>query len=209
MSKQAQEQRIRVMVADDNELRGELLVKILVENGYDVVGMAGPDSYLPTQVAQAKPDLILIDTDAPTRDTLEQLSVIKQDMPRPVVMFSSDEAQDTIRAAVRAGVSAYICDGLSNAKVKPVIDVAIAHFQQHQTMREELERTKISLEERKTIDRAKGIVMKKKECREDEAFALLRKVAMDQKKRIGQVAAEIVQVAGLFSGEQQHKEVGS
>ncbi|MEM6259604.1 MAG: ANTAR domain-containing protein [Planctomycetota bacterium] len=201
--------RIRVMVADDNEARGELLVKILADNGYDVVGMAGPDSYLPTQVAQAKPDLILIDTDSPTRDTLEQLTRIKHDMPRPVVMFSADEAQDTIRAAVTAGVSAYIVDGLSNSKVKPIIDVAIAHFQQHQTVREELERTKTSLEERKMIDRAKGIIMNKKGCSEDEAFALLRKVAMDQKKRIGQVAAEIVQVAGLFSGAQQHKEVSS
>lgn len=203
------EKKIRVMVADDNEVRAELLVKILVENGYDVVGMAGPDSYLPTQVEQAKPDLILIDTDAPTRDTLEQLTQIKNDMPRPVVMFSADEAQDTIRAAVRAGVSAYIVDGLSNSKVKPVIDVAIAHFQQHQTVREELERTRTSLEERKTIDRAKGIVMKKKDCSEDVAFALLRKVAMDQKKRIGQVAAEIVQVAGMFSEDQQRKEVES
>lgn len=203
------DRRIRVMVADDNEVRGQLLVEILVENGYDVVAMAGPDSYLPTQVAHAEPDLILIDTDAPTRDTLEQLTLIKQDMPRPVVMFSADEAQDTIRAAVSAGVSAYIVDGLSNSKVKPVIDVAIAHFQQHQSMREELERTKVSLDERKTIDRAKGIVMKKKGCSEDEAFVLLRKVAMDQKKRIGQVAAEIVQVAGLFNEERQRKEVES
>ncbi len=203
------EQRIRVMVADDNAVRGELLVKVLVENGYDVVGVAGPESDLPTRVAQAKPDLILIDTDAPTRDTLEQLSQIKQDMPRPVVMFSADEDQQTIRAAVQAGVSAYIVDGLANSRVKPVIDVAIAHFQQHQTMREELDRTKQSLAERKTIDRAKGIVMKRKDCGEDEAFALLRRVAMDQKKRIGQVAAEIVQVAGLFSDEKQHKEVGA
>ena len=203
------EQRIRVMVADDNAVRGELLVKVLVENGYDVVGVAGPESDLPTRVAQAKPDLILIDTDAPTRDTLEQLSQIKQDMPRPVVMFSTDEDQQTIRAAVQAGVSAYIVDGLANSRVKPVIDVAIAHFQQHQTMREELDRTKQSLAERKTIDRAKGIVMKRKDCGEDEAFALLRRVAMDQKKRIGQVAAEIVQVAGLFSDEKQHKEVGT
>jgi len=205
----SKEKRIRIMVADDNETRGQLLAQVLVENGYEVVGLAGPGSYLPTHVADAKPDLILVDTDSPTRDTLEQLTQIKNDMPRPVVMFSTDEALDTIRAAVSAGVSAYIVDGLSNSKVKPIIDVAIAHFQQHQLIRDELERTRISLDERKTIDRAKGIIMKKKDCGEDEAFAMLRKIAMDQKKRIGQVAAEIVQLAGLFTEERPRKEVGS
>lgn len=197
------------MVADDNETRGQLLLQVLVENGYEVVGLAGPGNYLPTLVAEAKPDLILVDTDAPTRDTLEQLTQIKNDMPRPVVMFSADEAKDTIRAAVQAGVSAYIVDGLSQGRVKPIIDVAIEHFQQHQSMREELDRTKTSLEERKTIDRAKGIVMNKKGCTEDEAFAILRKLAMDQKKRIGEVAKEIVHLAGLFTDEKASKEVRS
>lgn len=201
--------RIRVMVADDNETRGRLLVQVLTDSGYDVVGLAGPGMYLPTQVAEAKPDIILVDTDAPSRDTLEQLSHIHQNMPRPVVMFSSDENRETIEAAVRAGVSAYISQGLSNSRVQPIIDVAIAHFRQHQTMREELERTRTSLEERKQIDRAKGIIMKQKNCTEDEAFVLLRRMAMDQKKRIGQVAFDIVQVAGLFSESPVRKGVKS
>ena len=201
--------RIRVMVADDNETRGRLLVQVLADSGYDVVGLAGPGMYLPAQVAEAKPDIILVDTDAPSRDTLEQLSHIHQTMPRPVVMFATDENRETIEAAVRAGVSAYIIEGLSKSRVQPIIDVAIAHFRQHQSMREELERTRTSLEERKQIDRAKGIIMKQKNCTEDEAFVLLRRMAMDQKKRLGQVAADIVQVAGLFSERPIRKGVKS
>lgn len=201
--------KLKIMVADDNEARGRLLVQVLVDSGYDVVGLAGPDTYLPTQVADAKPDLILIDTDSPSRDTLEQLTQIQADAPRPVVMFSADDARSTIEAAVRAGVSAYLVDGLSNSKVKPVIDVAIAHFKQHQSVREELERTRTSLDERKIIDRAKGVIMKQKGCSEDEAFAVLRRMAMDQKKRIGQAAKDVVQLADLFNNPPVRKEVNS
>jgi len=189
------------MVADDHEQRGQLLVSLLTQLGYKVVGLAGPGSYLPTLVADAKPDVILVDTDSPSRDTLEQLSIIHRDQPSPVVMFANDEDRGTIESAIRVGVSTYIVDGLNNAKVKPIIDVAIAHFQQHQTLRDELERAQTSLTERKTIDRAKGLLMDQRGCSEQEAFALLRSVAMQQKKRIGEVAQDIIQVADVLHGD--------
>lgn len=187
------------MVADDHEQRGQLLVSLLTELGYKVVGLAGPGSYLPTLVADANPDVILVDTDSPSRDTLEQLSIIHRDLPSPVVMFANDEDRNTIESAIRVGVSTYIVDGLNNAKVKPIIDVAIAHFQQHKTLRDELERAQTSLNERKVIDRAKGLLMDQRGCSEQEAFALLRSVAMRQKKRIGEVAQDILQVADVLS----------
>ena len=193
--------KIRVMVADDHEQRGQLLVALLTDLGYQVVGLAGPGSYLPTLVADAKPDIILVDTDSPSRDTLEQLSIIHRDQPSPVVMFANDEDRGTIEEAIRVGVSTYIVDGLNNAKVKPIIDVAIAHFQRHQSLREELERAQTTLTERKTIDRAKGLLMDQRNCSEQEAFALLRSVAMRQKKRIGEVAGDILQVADVLSGK--------
>lgn len=189
------------MVADDHEQRGQLLVSLLTQLGYKVVGLAGPGSYLPTLVADAKPDVILVDTDSPSRDTLEQLSIIHRDQPSPVVMFANDEDRGTIESAIRVGVSTYIVDGLNNAKVKPIIDVAIAHFQQHQTLRDELERAQTSLNERKIIDRAKGLLMDQRGCSEQEAFALLRSIAMRQKKRIGEVAQDIIQVADVLRGD--------
>ena len=192
--------RLRVMVADANQARAHLLAQALTACDYDVVGVVDADQYLPTVVHDARPDVILIDTDSPSRDTLEQLTRIAQKQPRPVVMFATDDDEATIRAAIQAGVSAYIVDGVREARVRPIIDVAVAHFQRHQSMHEELTRTKQTLEERKMIDRAKGIVMQKRRCTEPEAFALLRKVAMDQKKRIGQVAADIIQIAGLMDG---------
>lgn len=190
-------EKLRIMIADDDATRGELLARALAEGGYAVVAVVSPDCYLPARVREAEPDVILIETNSPSRDTLEQLTLIHRDHPRPVVMFANDEARETIEAAIRAGVSAYITNGVSGARVQPIIDVAIAHFRQHQGIREELERTRATLAERKAIDRAKGVLMQRRRCSESEAFALLRSAAMDQKKRIGQVAEELIQLAGL------------
>ncbi|MEM6749838.1 MAG: ANTAR domain-containing protein [Planctomycetota bacterium] len=194
--------KLRIMVADENEARGGLLAGVLAERGYDVVGLARGDSYLPSVVAEAKPDIILVNTESPSRDTLEQLTLIRRDQPRPVVMFASDEDGQTIRAAVKAGVSAYVTSGLNDARVQPVIELAIAHFREHQTVREELERTRTALQERQVIDKAKGILMRRRGCTEPEAFTMLRKSAMDRHKRIGQVAEEVVHMAELLEAKE-------
>jgi len=189
---------IRIMVADENEHRGQQLAQALTGMGYPIVGVASAGAYLPTLVADAEPDLILINTNSPDRDTLEQLSLIDRDRPRPVVMFADDDNKQTIEAAVRAGVWAYVTEGVGEAKVRTIIDVAVVQFQQHQALRKELARTKADLDERKAIDRAKGLLMQRRGLSEAEAFAELRKEAMDQKKRIGQVASDLIQVAGLL-----------
>ncbi|MEO0513674.1 MAG: ANTAR domain-containing protein [Planctomycetota bacterium] len=195
------QKKLRIMIADDDSTRAQTLGAVLSESGYQVVAVATGDTQLLTLVAESQPDLVLINTGSPSRDTLEQLTTIHDKQPRPVVMFASDENRDTIRAAVRAGVSAYVTQGVENARVASVIETAIAQFNQHQSVVDELKRTKQTLVERKTLDRAKGILMKRRACSEDEAFALLRQAAMNHKKRLGQVAEEIVQAAALLDAE--------
>ncbi|MEM9882137.1 MAG: ANTAR domain-containing protein [Planctomycetota bacterium] len=195
------EKPLRIMIADDEPDRAQTLAGVLTTAGYEIVALADRDSRLPAMVADSDPDLVLINTGSPSRDTLEQLSTIHAELPRPIVMFADDENRETIRAAVQAGVSAYMTSGVGNARVAPVIEAAIAQFRKHQNVRDELELTKQTLSERKTLDRAKGILMKRRGCGEDEAFGLLRQAAMNHKKRLGQVAEEIVQAAALLDAE--------
>ncbi|MEM1109610.1 MAG: ANTAR domain-containing protein [Planctomycetota bacterium] len=189
---------LRIMIADDDQGRAHTLAGALTHAGYQVVAVSAGDTQLPAVVADSEPDLVLINTGSPSRDTLEQLTTIRHQQPRPVVMFASDEDRETIRAAVQAGVSAYVTQGVENARVTSVIETAIAQFNQHQCVVDELKKTKQTLEERKTLDRAKGILMKRRGCGEEEAFKLLRQAAMNHKKRLGQVAEEIVQAAALM-----------
>lgn len=184
--------RLKIMIVDENEQRGLALAAVLRELDYQVVGRVTAGDYLPTRVLESKPDVVLIDLGSPSRDTLEQLSILHRDDPRPVVMFAKDEDAATIQAAVRAGVSAYVVDGLSGARVRPIIDTAVAHFNSFQGLRHELERTRNSLAERKAVDRAKGVLMKEQAIDEEVAFAQLRRMAMDSKCRIGEVAEEII-----------------
>jgi len=129
-------------------------------------------------VAEQLPDVIIIDTHSPDRDTIEHLCVISQDTPRPIVMFSADGNTEKIREAVRAGVSAYVVDGLAAQRVQPILDVAIARFEALQSLRNELEDAQTQLADRKRIDRAKGILMKQRKLSEEEAYQWLRKMAM-------------------------------
>jgi response regulator NasT len=190
---------LKIMVVDEDEARGRALASVLQESGYKVVGLILTNEYLPSVMADAKPDVVLIDISSPSRDTLEMVSSIHRDHKRPVVMFASDDDEKTVQAAVEAGVSAYVADGLSLAKFKPIIQVAIAHFLKHQSLERELSYAKSSLDERKHIDRAKGLLMEKRRCNENEAFALLRKMAMDRKERIGKVAMELVEMFQLVN----------
>lgn len=183
---------LRILVADTEPGRCATLAGVLRLCGYGAIELALDGADLPAAVAEHDPDLVLIDVDAPDRDVLEQVSRLSRKLPRPVVMFSQDEDESTIAGAVEAGVSAYIVDGLSSARVKPIIDVAIAHFRQQQAVRKELESAKSTLEDRKLVDRAKGMLMAARGISENEAYALLRKAAMDRKQRIGRVAATML-----------------
>ncbi|BAM04193.1 ANTAR domain-containing response regulator [Phycisphaera mikurensis] len=190
---------LRILVADTDGGRCATLAAVLRLCGYGAIEFALEGASLPAAVAEHDPDLVLIDVDAPDRDVLEQLDSLQREVPRPVVMFSQDEDEGTIARAVEAGVSAYIVDGLASARVKPIIDVAIAHFRQQQAMRRELEHAKSTLDERKHVDRAKALLMSGRGITEPEAYAVLRKAAMDRKQRVGEVAAGMLAAASLLA----------
>jgi response regulator NasT len=190
---------MRILVVDEDSERRAILREGLERAGHEVVGGAQAAPNLTRLVQELQPEVIIIDTHSPDRDTLEHIVVISQDAPRPIVMFSADNDTEKIREAVRAGVSAYVVDGLASERVQPIIDVAIARFEELQALRAELESAQTQLAERKIIERAKGILMKKKNIPEDEAFRQLRKMAMDENLRLVQVADQLVRAARLLS----------
>lgn len=153
---------------------------------------------LAARVAEHKPDVVLIETESPSRDVLEQIAVMSSAAPRPVVLFTEDDHDESIRAALGAGVSAYIVDGLAPRRIAPIMRVAMERFQAEQRLRAELETTKLALEERKLVERAKGVLMKQRAIDEGEAFALLRRHAMDRGLKLAEAARQVIDIARLL-----------
>jgi response regulator NasT len=190
---------LRVMIVDDNKERSAPLQHYLAEAGYNVVGHLSDTVDLNKAVAQMKPDVIIIDTESPSRDTLEHICVVSRDDPRAIVMFSHDGETAKIRAATRAGVSAYVVGSLESARLRPILDAALVRFEEYQALKNELEETATKLADRKTIDRAKGILMKQRGLDEDAAYQSLRKLAMQRGMRMGEIAKQVIQAAELLS----------
>ena len=189
---------MRVMLVDDDLGRMALLRQALAAHGDEVVAQLGPADDLVGAVAHLQPDLILIDVDFPARDTPESLGLISRDRPRPIVVFASHSDSDMARRAMRAGVSAYVVDGMQPTRLKAVIDVAIARFDEHQALRRELADTKSRLADRRDIDRAKGILMQRRGLSENDAYEQLRKMAMDRNVKLGDAARSLLAVAELL-----------
>jgi two-component system, response regulator / RNA-binding antiterminator len=188
---------LRVMLVDDSQEESSPLKEGLRQAGYDVVETASTAAALLDRVTAIAPDVIIIDIDSPTRDTLEQLSFVTRDRPRPIVLFTDDRASETIQASLRAGVSAYIVAGMQPDRLKPILDVAVARFEQEQALRVELKDAHDKLAERKLVERAKGILMRDKGVGEEEAFRMMRKLAMDRSRRLADVAQQIIDIAEL------------
>lgn len=189
---------LRIMLVDRLPERTNTVEQALSAAGHQVVArvMAGGD--LAADVAAVSPDVIIVDIDTPDRDTLEHMRTISRERPRPVVMFTNDDNAATIRSAVRAGVSAYVVDGLHASRVLPVLEVAIARFEEFQAMREELEQTKSTLAERKLIERAKGILMRQTRMDEEAAYKAMRKMAMDRNIKLVDLARTLIAAAELL-----------
>jgi len=190
---------LRVMLVDDaSHEEAEALEDSLRALGFEVA-VATPDARsLLDRVGELAPDVIIIASESPTRDTLEQLAFVTERRPRPIVLFTEDRANATIAAALRAGVSAYIVDGVDRERLRPILDVAIARFEQERALRAELRDAKDRLADRKIIERAKGVLMREKGVGEDEAFALMRKLAMDRNRRLADIAQQILDVTDLI-----------
>lgn len=189
---------MRVLVVDESEECADLLREGLQRAGFEVAASLNSPATLLATIDQLKPDVIVIDTESPSRDVLEHLVVLTQHTPRPVVMFASDGAPETIREAVRAGVSAYVVDGVDAKRIRTIIEVAVARFEDFQRLREELAQANLKLTERKRVERAKGLLMKSRGLDEEAAYRLLRRFAMDRKLRLGEVAQQLIDAADLL-----------
>lgn len=187
-------------MVDEHLERQEGVAEILESVDCEVVASLSPSDDLLGQVALHKPDIVIIDMDSPSRDTLESLRSVQSAMPRPMVMFSQDDDGETIRRAVDAGVSAYIVDGLQAKRVRPILEAAMARFEQYRALENELNKTRDQLASRKKVDRAKGILMKERSLSEEDAYDLMRKTAMAQNKRIVDIADTIIAAAELLRG---------
>jgi response regulator NasT len=189
---------MRVLVVDESDERAALLREALTSAGHEVAASLTSPLELLRAVETLRPDVIVIDTDSPTRDVLEHVVMVSQSSPRPIVMFSSDAGGEAIRDAVRAGVSAYVVDGLDSSRVSSIVEVACARFDEFQRLKFELADANLKLSERKLVERAKGILMKERKLSEDEAFHALRKLAMSKKVRLGEVAQQVIESAELL-----------
>lgn len=189
---------MKIMLYDENPERSLFLRMTLERLGHRVVAEIANAGQLYDAVRRLSPDAIIIDTDSPTRDTLEHLCLITESCPRPIVMFTQDAKRESIREAVRAGVTAYIVDGMAAERIEPIIETAVARFEAFQSVQAELAQTRNKLSERKLVDRAKGILMTEKKISEDEAYRLLRKLAMDRNATLGAVAEQVITFAKLL-----------
>ena len=187
-----------IVVVEEDRDRALAIVDALKESGDCDVIVIGNVSGLARRIAAHAPDIVLIDIDNPSRDMLEELTLASGPLERPVAMFVSSAASGLSRAAIEAGMSAYVVDGLKPERLRPVMETAIARFQMMRQMLTELSETRRALEERKVIDRAKGLLMKARGIDEDQAYAILRKTAMDQGRRVADVAEALVTASGLL-----------
>lgn len=189
---------LRILIIDENTIRASILEEGFREAGYDDVVRVSDMQNLLRKIVDADPSVIFIDLENPNRDVLEQMFQVSRTVRRPVAMFVDQSDTAATEAAIDAGVSAYIVNGLRKERVKPILDMTISRFNSFNRLREELDRAKQALEDRKIIDKAKGILMKSRNLSEDEAYALMRKAAMNESRRLADVAQSIVTAAKLL-----------
>ena len=188
----------KIVIVDESPIRAAILEEGLLEAGFAGVVHINEMQSLLSRIYALDPDVILIDLENPSRDILEQMFQVSRAVRRPIAMFVDQSDSASIQASVDAGVSAYIVDGLKKERIKPILDLCISRFNAFAKLQEELERAKSALEDRKVIDRAKGILMKLKGLTEDEAYVLLRSTAMREKKKIGEIAQSILTASELL-----------
>jgi response regulator NasT len=189
---------VKIVIVDESAIRAAILEEGLQDAGYTHVVRIAEMTNLLARIYAIDPDVIVIDLENPSRDVLEQMFQVSRIVKRPVAMFVDQSDADQIRAAVDAGVSAYIVDGLRKERMKNILDLCVSRFNAFSRLQSELDRAKSALDERKSIDRAKGILMKAKNLSEEDAYALMRRTAMNENKKIVDIAQSIVTAAELL-----------
>jgi len=189
---------LNVLVIDENSIRASIIEVGLREAGYDNVAIIDDMNGLARRIMEINPDVIVIDIENPNRDMLESIFQISRAVKRPIAMFVDKSDEASIEAAVEAGVSAYIVDGLKQERVRPILKMAISRFNAFSRLNRELEETRGELENRKLLDRAKGLLMRSRGLTEDEAYALMRRTAMNQNRKIVEIAQSLITAASLL-----------
>jgi len=193
-----QDSALRVLIVDQNLLRAAILEDGLREAGYRDLIVVRDMQNLLRRILDEEPDVILIDLENPNRDVLEQMFQVSRVVRKPVAMFVDRSDRGSIAAAIDAGVGAYVVDGLRKERVQAIVETTISRFTAFEKLRTELQETRQQLADRKTVDRAKGIIMKQRGVGEEEAYELLRKTAMASNLRISQVAQSVITAAELL-----------
>jgi len=192
---------LRIVIVDDSGLRATVLEDGLREAGYEDIHLVPPQGPFVVRIERIAPDVVLMDLGSPSRDTLEEMLAVSRALAKPIAMFVDQSDEDMIGAAIDAGVSAYVVDGLRKDRVKPILDLAIRRFNAFARMQTELDEAKTALAERRTIDRAKAILMESRQMSEADAYALLRTTAMNQGRRIAEVAEALITASSLLGGK--------
>ena len=189
---------LSILVVDDNRIRASIIEDGLREAGHEQVHVITEINEVAARISEIAPDVVIIDLENPNRDTLEHFFSLSRALQRPIAMFVDKADPGSIEAAVDAGVSAYVVDGMRKERVKAILDMAISRFRAFNRLREELNAARSELESRKLIDRAKAILIKTRGLDEDQAYALLRKPAMNQNRKITEIAQSLITAAGLL-----------
>lgn len=190
---------LSIIVIETDRDRTRVIVDSLRDAGFSDIQVIPEIAGLARRISESNPDLVLVDMASPSRDMLEEMALASGPLERPVAMFVDRSDGSLTKAAIEAGISAYVVDGLKPSRIGSILDAAVTRFHMMHRMRVELETTRRALEERKLIDRAKGLIMKARGIDEDAAYALLRKTAMDQGRRVADVAQALVTAAGLLT----------
>ncbi len=192
---------LKIMLVDDQPPRAAILERALIDEGHEILCRLTSAAGLAEKVRSSNPDVVIVDMDAPDRDTLESMALVQRDIPRPMVMFCNQDDEDLVVAALRAGVSAYVAGETDLTRVRGVMRVATARFREYQALREELEQTREALAERKIIERAKGLLMQRRRLNEQDAYSTLRRQAMNTGQPLIQVARSVLDYAEMLKAQ--------
>lgn len=188
----------KILLIDEDSSRTVMFTETLNQVGFEVAGRISCEDDILAGIKICEPDLLLIDMESPDQYIFNQLSEINKVHPKPIVFFAEKSEENIINKAVKSGVSAFIVDGLTGTRIKPVIELAIARFNEMQSLYKKLAASEVNLEERKIVERAKGIIMSRKKLSEDEAYNSLRTLAMSQNKKLFEIAKNVIEMSELF-----------
>ncbi|OAN67239.1 ANTAR domain-containing response regulator [Sphingomonas sp. TDK1] len=191
---------MRIVIVDDSGARASVLEEGLREAGYDDIHFVPPRGAFVARIERMAPDVVLMDLGSPSRDTLEEMLLVSRALAKPIAMFVDQSDDMMIGAAIDAGVSAYVVDGLRKDRVKPILELAVRRFTAFSRMQSELDEARTALANRKTIDKAKAILMAQRGLNEADAYALLRSTAMNQGRRLVDVAEALITASSLLGG---------